>query len=57
MQAAFILPILKDVMARGDYAVGNDDRRAPAAIIVAPTRELAVQIHEDAKKLGDGMIF
>jgi len=46
--------VLSDVMKRGDFAMDSDDRRAPAAVIVAPTRELAVQIHEDAKKLGDG---
>lgn len=33
------------------------NRRQPRAIIVAPTRELAIQIHKDAKELGQALDF
>lgn len=42
--AAFVLPIL-------DYLL-EDDVAGPRALILAPTRELAMQIHEDIETLG-----
>jgi len=41
--AAFALPILERLIA--------DPKRGPRALIVVPTRELAMQIHEDIKSL------
>ncbi len=43
--AAFALPIL-DRLSRGH---GNKDRRLPRALILAPTRELAIQIGEEIR--------
>ncbi|HJP05235.1 MAG: RNA helicase [Chromatiales bacterium] len=53
--AAFLLATLNHLLANAD---GNDDcRQHPRAIILAPTRELAIQINEDAKVLGSGTKF
>jgi ATP-dependent RNA helicase RhlB len=38
--------------AAGESADATEPRRGPRAIILAPTRELAVQIHKDAEVLG-----
>ena len=43
--AAFVLPLLERIMAR-------PQTRAPRALIVAPTRELALQIDEQVRILG-----
>ena len=43
--AAFVLPLLERIMAR-------PQSRAPRALIVAPTRELALQIDEQVRILG-----
>ncbi len=44
------MPLLEHVKAQA--AAGVDFRRGPAAIILAPTRELALQIFEDIDKYG-----
>ncbi len=46
--AAFLLATLHYLME----TPVEEDRRGPWAIILAPTRELAVQIHRDAEQLG-----
>ena len=45
--AAFVLPMLMKLK----FAQGND----PRALILSPTRELAMQIHEDIQSLGKYM--
>jgi ATP-dependent RNA helicase RhlB len=47
--AAFLLVIFQKLLTR--QAPGGD-RRHPRSLIVAPTRELALQIHKDAQVLG-----
>ena len=42
--AAFVLPILQYVL--------EERRRGPSVLIIAPTRELAMQIHGEVKALG-----
>lgn len=46
--ATFLLATLNHLMT----VPVEEDKKGPFAIIMAPTRELAVQIHEDAKMLG-----
>ena len=54
--AAFLIPILSELMSRGKPDTrGQSDRyegniTKPSALILAPTRELAIQIFEEAKK-------
>uniref|UniRef100_A0A0K0EVQ9 RNA helicase n=1 Tax=Strongyloides venezuelensis TaxID=75913 RepID=A0A0K0EVQ9_STRVS len=46
---AYLLPII-DVMLKSELKSGE---RAPFALIIAPTRELVLQIHEQARKFCD----
>lgn len=54
--AAFLVPILNNLFNndRGEpkYIYGNNNRKRflPKAVILAPTRELAVQIYDESKK-------
>jgi ATP-dependent RNA helicase RhlB len=46
--AAFLLVLFERLL----QSQGNADRRQPRALVLAPTRELALQIHKDALLLG-----
>ncbi|KAM7365252.1 hypothetical protein PAMP_016196 [Pampus punctatissimus] len=48
--AAFLLPILQQLMADGVAASSFSELQEPEAIIVAPTRELVNQIYMEARK-------
>nr|WP_284348395.1 DEAD/DEAH box helicase [Roseisolibacter agri] len=50
--AAFALPLLHRLMAQGDR--GIERRRAPGALVLVPTRELAMQVAEAIHKYGKG---
>jgi len=53
--AAFLLPIIhKFIETRADGRAMDGGRVAPQAIIISPTRELAIQIHEEARKFACG---
>ncbi|XP_045908981.1 probable ATP-dependent RNA helicase DDX4 [Micropterus dolomieu] len=52
--AAFLLPILQQLMADGVAASRFSELQEPEAIIVAPTRELINQIYLEARKFAFG---
>ncbi|XP_072514622.1 probable ATP-dependent RNA helicase DDX4 [Salminus brasiliensis] len=52
--AAFLLPILQQLMTDGVAASKFSDVQEPEAIIVAPTRELINQIYLEARKFAYG---
>ncbi|XP_057678472.1 probable ATP-dependent RNA helicase DDX4 isoform X2 [Corythoichthys intestinalis] len=52
--AAFLLPILQQLMADGVAASSFCEQQEPEAIIVAPTRELINQIFLEARKFSYG---
>nr|AGI15327.1 vasa-like protein [Paralichthys olivaceus] len=52
--AAFLLPILQQLMADGVAASRFSELQEPEAIIVAPTRELICQIFLEARKFAFG---
>ncbi|CAL4066634.1 unnamed protein product, partial [Meganyctiphanes norvegica] len=54
--AAFLLPILQFVMENNCESHAFDETAHPTAVIVAPTRELGIQIHQEAKKFAIGSI-
>ena len=51
--AAYLIPMIRIAIKRGfrKTSVGNDEPQKPEVLIVAPTRELAMQIHQTALKL------
>ncbi len=53
--AAFLLAVLHDLLV--NPADENRRRNQPRAIIIAPTRELAIQIHKDALPLAKNCNF
>jgi ATP-dependent RNA helicase RhlB len=53
--AAFLLATLHRMLQNADGV--DEPRQHPRAIMLAPTRELAIQINEDAKTLGCGTKF
>ncbi|KAK2856706.1 hypothetical protein Q5P01_005441 [Channa striata] len=52
--AAFLLPILQQLMADGVAASRFSELQEPEAVIVAPTRELINQIYLEARKFAFG---
>lgn len=57
LQAAFLLPILQQLMADGVAASRFSELQEPEAIIVAPTRELINQIYLEARKFAFGYVL
>jgi len=55
--AAFLLPILHKIVESGSGCVSSETagqaRQAPQAVIITPTRELAIQICEEGMKFGE----
>ncbi|XP_078147109.1 putative ATP-dependent RNA helicase DDX4 [Centroberyx gerrardi] len=52
--AAFLLPILQQLMSDGVAASRYSELQEPEAVIVAPTRELINQIYMEARKFSHG---
>ena len=50
--AAYLLATMHRLLGPTGAGQIVDDRPAPAALVIAPTRELAIQIHKDAELLG-----
>ncbi|HVE79237.1 MAG TPA: DEAD/DEAH box helicase, partial [Gemmatimonadaceae bacterium] len=55
--AAFALPLLQRIGARGGAGGpdGDDDRRGVRALVLVPTRELAMQVAEAIHRYGKGL--
>ncbi len=54
--AAFLLPILSKLLREEDVSTTMTDKQSPRAIIIAPTRELAVQIYNEGRKFSQGTL-
>jgi len=52
--AAFIVPIVNDLLESNVYHNPGSSSQAPQAVILSPTRELAIQIWEQARKFALG---
>lgn len=52
--AAFLLPIMSKLTKDGDLSNISETTCAPRVLILAPTRELAIQIHKEATKFSSG---
>ena len=57
LQAAFLLPVLTGMMSNGLEGSQFSEVQEPAAIIVAPTRELVIQIFNEARKFSFGSML
>lgn len=53
-QAAYVLPILNNLLSQSSELVFDENHCEPHVIIMAPTRELVVQIYECIWKFGKG---
>jgi len=54
--AAFLLPIIHRILEDGCESHSGDMPQKPQAVIVAPTRELAIQIKDEARKFSNGSV-
>ena len=52
--AAFLLPIIHKLVESGANGSYGDGRVAPQAVIITPTRELGIQIYDEARKFSGG---
>jgi len=52
--AAFLLPIIHDLLETGDSNNCGSSVQTPQAVVISPTRELAIQIWENARKFALG---
>jgi len=52
--AAFLLPIIHKLLEDGVDPHSGEEPQKPEAVVVAPTRELAIQIKEEARKFSSG---
>ncbi|WP_411023691.1 DEAD/DEAH box helicase, partial [Salmonella sp. s51228] len=56
--AAFLLPILSLMLSKGWYHnVTDENTVSPTALIIAPTRELVIQIYHEALKFSHSSII
>lgn len=54
--AAFLLPIIDIIIRKKKSGDMVSQRSRPFALIIEPTRELAIQLYEQARKLSDGTV-
>lgn len=52
--AAFLLPIIHNLLEEGADSNAGSQCQKPQAVIITPTRELAIQIHEQSRKFAYG---
>ena len=52
--AAFLLPIIQQLLERGATARPGPGHACPEVVVMSPTRELAVQIKDEARKFCNG---
>ena len=55
--AAFLLPIIHKLIEGGSEAGSGETSQAPQCVIITPTRELAIQIHNEARKFAQGSMI
>jgi len=54
--AAFLLPIIHKILEDGADPHSGEEPQKPEAVVVAPTRELAIQITNEARKFANGTV-
>lgn len=56
-QAAFLLPMINMLLENKVELVSNGSCAQPQVIIVSPTRELTIQIYEQARKFAHNSVI
>lgn len=51
--AAFVVPMIHKILEDGCDSNGGDVPQKPQAVVIAPTRELAIQIKDEARKFSN----
>ncbi|KAL2642915.1 hypothetical protein R1flu_010502 [Riccia fluitans] len=52
---AFVLPILESLSNNAEFRASKSHGRSPSVIVLAPTRELAKQVHQDFQVYGQSV--
>ncbi len=52
--AAFLLPIIHKLLEEGVQSHKNQRPQEPEVVVIAPTRELVIQIKDEARKFAMG---
>jgi len=55
--AAFLLPIISNLLEAGAPTNSGEQCQTPQALIITPTRELAIQIYEQSRKFAMGSMI
>merc|ERR1712142_355083 len=55
--AAFLLPIIHKLMESDADACVGASTQSPQCVVITPTRELAIQIHNEARKFAQGSMI
>ena len=57
LQAAFLLPTITRLTTAECPGASQNDTQSPEVLIVSPTRELTLQIYNEARKFVHGSVF
>merc|ERR1719334_1267358 len=55
--AAFLLPIIHRLIESDAECGSGDYSQSPQCVVITPTRELAIQIHNEARKFAQGSVI
>merc|ERR1712025_182581 len=55
--AAFLLPIIHKLMESDADGCAGESTQCPQCVVITPTRELAIQIHNEARKFAQGSMI
>ena len=57
LQAAYLVPALSMLLSQGCAGGTYNELQSPEVVIVAPTRELAIQIHKESTKFSHNSVL
>lgn len=57
VQAAFLLPTITRLIKEDVPGASQNDSQSPEVLIVSPTRELTLQIYNEARKFVHGSVY
>ncbi len=57
LQAAYLVPVLNMLLSQGVAGASHAMIQKPEVVIIAPTRELAIQIHQESRKFSHNSVI